>query len=744
MRIIRNNIPVLILIFVLCVNAGYGQPGEPRTYVLATGSESGVYYQLGLGIKAAVEEVDPSITIKVVKTDGAVDNLGLIEKGEADFAFTQNNIAHWFYHGEKLWALPSQTIAGVASLYTESIQIIVRKDSDVREVRDLRGRTVCTKPIETRKFSAVIDILSAAGLERSDVTQTTLSLKEACEAVEDPNDANEAAFIIAGIPTPGIAEVCKRGQIRFIELPKELARSSHKSCSNLVSHSIPAGTYKGQDKRIATLGVRSLLVARKNLEPEVVRKVVAAIFEKTATLKKMHTQGANITVDSATKGMTIDLHPAAKQYLEGVSFLMKLRKHWPKMLNYIFSVSIILFLVYYFVNRRFFPNALGKSGYARVAIVFFCVYALGAILMVFLEGPYNEQFENLYRSFCSMFMYLSTGFEHQVPVTQGGMMTAALTVGVLGAGLGGLVTGKFAAMYITKEKKMPPHIKMHVVICNWNKRGHKIVEQLHRQEAAPGTDIVIVTDRDVDEQELRKNDPKKYDNVYIEKGCPDSPGVLESCRIHLAKSIIILADDEHCDDDKPRDPDDKSVDIALAIKMKIEEKFGEDDSGQPRELGPHIAAEVLDQGMVAKLKVVGVHETVCATELGLGVLAQCALHHNLSNVYGELLDYSAHTNEIYVVEDKDKRKIPGICANKTFEECVEIINKHRSARSQNPAILLGVYRNGKIMLNPRSQTRGTVAFDKIERDDGLVFMAFSRPNLAYLTDKSIARRASGE
>lgn len=760
MRVRRNNILVLIFICALGVNSGYGEPNEPRTYVLATGSESGVYYKLGLGIQEAFKE-DTSIRIEVVSTKGAMENLEWLEekfkqeemkkegkwKEElndkntkvADLAFTQNNIAHWFYHGEKLWALPSKTITGVASLYTESIQIIVWKDLNVREVGDLRDRTVCTRPNETRKFSAATDILSAAGLEHSDVTQTTLPMTEACEAVENPNDATEAAFIIAGIPTPGIKEVYKRGQIRFIELPKKLARSSYKSCPYLVYDSIPAGTYIGQNKEISTLGVRALLVARKNLEPEVVRKVAAAIFEKTAILKNKHRQGENITVDSATKGMTIDLHQGANEYLESVSFLVKLRHQLPKIINYIFSVGIILFLSYYIVRRRFVPKALGKNVYTQIIIVFFCLYALGAIFMVLYEGPVNEHFGNLYQSFWSIFMYLASGFEDHPPVTRGGTIAAGLIIFFLGAGFGGIITGKFAAVFLTKEKKMPPNIKMHVVICNWNKRGHKIVEQLHRKEAAPSMDIVIVTDSDIDEEKLRKNNSKTYDNVYIQKGCPDLLSVLESCRIHLAKSVIILADDEHCDEGKPRDPDDKSVDIALAIKIKLEEKLGVDDLGRLKEPEPHIAAEVLDYEMVAKLKAVGVHETVCATELGLGVLAQCAVHHNLSNVYGELLDYSPHTNEIYVIVDKDKRKIPGICANKTFEECANIINKHRGPQSENPAILLGVYRDNKILLNPRKESGGNKAFERIKKDDGLVVMAFSPPNLAYLTDKTTTK-----
>jgi len=740
MRITRNNISLLIVLYALCVNLVYGDPNAPKPYVLATGSKSGVYYHLGLGIKAAVEELDPNIAIEVISTNGAEDNLKLIEKDEADFAFTQNNIAHWFYHGQKLWALPCTRIAGVASLYTETIQIIVRKDLYVNKIEDLKGRVVCTSPSETRKFSVATDILSAAGFELSHITETRLPLGNACQAVQDPNNPNKAAFIIAGIPTPGIQEICKEEKIRFIELPKKLARQARRSCPYLVYDTIPAKTYEGQHKEIVTLGLRALLVSRKDLEPGVVRQVAAAIFEKTEKLKQMHPQGANITMDTATKGMTIDLHPEAKQYFESVSFSMKLRQKWPEIFNYLFSITIIVFLVYYLVHRRFVPRTIGKSVYAQVAVVFFCLYALGAIFMVFWEGSGNENFENLPKSLWSIFLYLASGFEDRPPLTRGGTIASALIIFVLGAGFGGLVTGKFAAAFLTKEKKMPPHIKMHIVICNWNKRGHKIVEQLHRKEAAPSTDIVIVTNRDIDEEKLRENDPKTYDNVYIQKGYPDSLSVLESCRIHLAKSIIILADDENCDDGKPRDPDDKSVDIALAVKIVIQTKFSEDKSGK---LGrkPHIIAEVLDPEMIAKLRAVGVHETVCATELGLGVLSQCALHYNLSDVYGELLDYSPHTNEIYVLVDEDKSKIPGICVNRTFNECTEIINKQRSSQSHNPVILLGVYRNGRIMLNPRKEEKSkeNIAFDRIMKDDGLVVMAFSRPNLAYLTDTSMTK-----
>ncbi|MHC4167199.1 MAG: TAXI family TRAP transporter solute-binding subunit [Planctomycetota bacterium] len=458
MRTLRNNILVLIVICVLCVNPGYAERGEPRTYVLATGSESGVYYALGLGIQAAVTEVDPNIRIEVLSTSGAVENLALLDKGQDDFAFTQNNIAHWFYHGQKLWALPSRKIAGVASLYTESIQIIASKDSYVSEVRDLRGKTVCTKPDETSKFSLATDILGAVGIERSQITETTHSLVGACEAVEDPNDPTEAAFIVGGVPTPAIADVCEGGQIGLIDFPKRLASLSRRSCPYLVYHSISPNTYPGQTEEVMTLGVRALLVARRDLAPEVVHTVAKAIFEQTEELERKHVQGNNIELHSATKGMTIYLHPGAKQYLR-LPLPVRLRRYLMTIFNYILGVSLALFLVSYLVHGRFLPGAIGRSEYVRPVMVLFCVYTLGAILMVLYEGPVNENFRNLAQSFWSILVYLSSGLEDRPPVTRGGTVAAQLLFFVLGAGFGGLVTRKLTAALLRKEKRMTPRLK---------------------------------------------------------------------------------------------------------------------------------------------------------------------------------------------------------------------------------------------------------------------------------------------
>jgi hypothetical protein len=97
----------------------------------------------------------------------------------------------------------------------------------------------------------------------------------------------------------------------------------------------------------------------------------------------------------------------------------------------------------------------------------------------------------------------------------------------------------------------------------------------------------------------------------------------------------------------------------------------------------------------------------------------------LSVVYKDLLTYSFEGNEIYIIP---QASYPDSFVGKTFAECAQILYAKRD--HANPVILLGIRRQDQVIMNPR---RGSIGMDdgefRIERDDALIAMAFSAPNL---------------
>jgi hypothetical protein len=175
--------------------------------------------------------------------------------------------------------------------------------------------------------------------------------------------------------------------------------------------------------------------------------------------------------------------------------------------------------------------------------------------------------------------------------------------------------------------------------------------------------------------------------------------------------VIILAD-ESCPD-----PDAKSTLIALAISRSC------DPSDKP-----HIVAEAVNHRKTIHLQDAGVDEVVCATDYGLGILAQCALYEKLSDAYNHLLTYSKETNELYIVSGS---RFPPALFNKTFQEGCHILNESRDYH--NPAILLGVRRENHVILNPMESWKGDgEKFLTFREGDALIVMAYDSPDLSHI------------
>jgi hypothetical protein len=140
---------------------------------------------------------------------------------------------------------------------------------------------------------------------------------------------------------------------------------------------------------------------------------------------------------------------------------------------------------------------------------------------------------------------------------------------------------------------------------------------------------------------------------------------------------------------------------------------------------PHIITEVVLSENSQHLRDAGANETICTTDVGIGILAHCAVNKQLSDVYKDLLTYTFEGNELYIIP---RERFPDSFVGKTFSECAQIIDGKRD--DINPVILLGIRRKDQVIMNPRKTGKGSTGKDYlIEEDDALIAMAFSPPNL---------------
>jgi len=86
--------------------------------------------------------------------------------------------------------------------------------------------------------------------------------------------------------------------------------------------SVPAGTYKGQDKDIYSVGLWSLILVRPDVPDELVYRLARAIHQGQGLLAKQLQQGRYTTLENTVQQVPVTrLHPGAVRYLREAGLL---------------------------------------------------------------------------------------------------------------------------------------------------------------------------------------------------------------------------------------------------------------------------------------------------------------------------------------------------------------------------------------------------------------------------------------
>ncbi|MCS7098810.1 MAG: TAXI family TRAP transporter solute-binding subunit, partial [Sulfolobales archaeon] len=143
--------PVLIGLVVIALVAAiaaytlWPRPAvKPYALNIWTGGTGGVYYPLGVKLSEMLNKYAGDVISSSVSTSGAsVANMRALAAGDANLVFVQNDIAYYAYRGVYMFeGSRVGVVRGIAVLYPEVVQIVVRADSGIKSIYDLEGKRV--------------------------------------------------------------------------------------------------------------------------------------------------------------------------------------------------------------------------------------------------------------------------------------------------------------------------------------------------------------------------------------------------------------------------------------------------------------------------------------------------------------------------------------------------------------------------------------------------------------------------
>ncbi len=279
---------------------------------MGTGGTSGTYYGYG-GVLGQYVKNKAGTDVVVVSTDGSKANIQGIAAGDYQLGTVQSDVMAYAWEGTRSFEAEGavDSFRTVAGLYAEAVQLVTM-DPSIKSVADLKGKAVSIGAPGSGVYFNAVDVLTAAGLTEADINAQYQSFADSADALKDGKI--DAAFIVAGPPTPAITELTTTNSAYLVPIDGEVADNLMASCPFYTIHTIPAGTYGGQTEDVQTVTVKATLIVTADASEEAVYALTAAIFDNAEAIAAENAKGAELSLENATSGMTVPFHSGAAKY----------------------------------------------------------------------------------------------------------------------------------------------------------------------------------------------------------------------------------------------------------------------------------------------------------------------------------------------------------------------------------------------------------------------------------------------
>ena len=295
----------------LGASAAHGQTAVS----LGTATPGGGFPIYGAAFTEIVNANEPTLRIEPRNTKGSTENVPLLEAGGLDMALVQGEVAI------PVLAKGETPLRIITAMYSSPGMFVVRGDSAVRNIADLRGKPIALGAQGSGLTILGRNVLEALGIDPDRDIQP-ITLERAGDGPAMVLDGRAAALWGAGVGWPGFTTLAAAGG-RFIAPDAAQIKQVLAKYPFLKPLTLAAGSYSGQDTPVATIGSWSFVLARPGLADDVAYRIARALHRGEPALGQKLAQARETTAANtvAAAPSAALIHPGVARYLREAGLL---------------------------------------------------------------------------------------------------------------------------------------------------------------------------------------------------------------------------------------------------------------------------------------------------------------------------------------------------------------------------------------------------------------------------------------
>lgn len=318
-------------------------------HVIGSGKPDGTYYKLAEKIsKLLTDDLKPLQRFSHIASAGSVENIAKLQKGEIDFALSQDGLPN------------ASHVRALARLYSSPMQIIVPTNSAISglesivQTTNLAQMRVYLGDEQSGTRVVAMTILNHYGIQTTSFADTGKEWKfeQVFEALE--NNRLDVAFLLVSIRSTISQNIAKSGKYRL--LPIDRADGINAAYPFLKKYSIPSGAFSGAaifpPNQVMTVSSSELLICSKSVPDHVAYSVVSSLYGNASSLTTDFPLLSELSPLDPLSTLYYKIHPGAEAYYS--------HKEWPSILGVFSWAQLIAAIGYSFTTFTLFKKAVRR------------------------------------------------------------------------------------------------------------------------------------------------------------------------------------------------------------------------------------------------------------------------------------------------------------------------------------------------------------------------------------------------
>lgn len=289
--------------------------GQPKTFLtVATSTSGGTFYVVGGKLADMITKYIPGTQATAAVTAGGVENARQLKNKRTDIAFMPGDTLHNAVNGLAEFKGVKIPMLQIAALYPTPLQIVALEKSGIKSIADLKGKRVSLgAPGSSTAVRGEI-VLKAHGLSLNDIkVDKTTSSESATQLLDGQMDAGVYS---SGAPMAAIMDVASKTKIVLLSVTPEAMQKIEQEHPDLFRLVIPGRTYPNAEAPATCVASMTILVARPDLDENLVYQITKMLFERRADFVTAHkVLAADFALEKAMSQQRLaPFHPGALRY----------------------------------------------------------------------------------------------------------------------------------------------------------------------------------------------------------------------------------------------------------------------------------------------------------------------------------------------------------------------------------------------------------------------------------------------